>query len=285
MAKTVTLADGTKLPALGMGTWNMGDTLGARMTQELESLRYGVDAGITLIDTAEMYGDGRSEALVGEAIYREREKVFLVSKVLPNHASGPGVAEACRNSLRRLGTEYMDLYLLHWCGSVPLVETVAAFRKLKQQGLIKHWGVSNFDVEDIEELERCINPGECAVNQILYSLEHRGVEYDLLDANRFRNIVTMAYSPIGQGGALLQNPSLKAVAQRHITATGPATPAQIALAWVLRQRNVLAIPKAGSVQHLKENIAAQDITLTEQDLSDLDHAFAPPHKKIALEMI
>lgn len=285
MAKIVTLADGTKLPALGMGTWNMGDTLGPRMTQELESLRYGVDAGLTLIDTAEMYGDGRSESLVGEAIYREREKVFLVSKVLPSHASTEGVAEACRMSLRRLGTDYLDLYLLHWRGSVPLAETVEAFRKLKQQGLIKRWGVSNFDEADITELERCMKPGECAVNQILYSLEHRGVEYDLLDANRVRNIVTMAYSPIGQGGPLLQNPALKTVAQRHTTATAPATPAQIALAWVLRQRNVIAIPKAGAVQHVKENNEAQQITLTEADLAELDKAFPPPHKKMALEMI
>lgn len=285
MTKTVKLADGITLPALGMGTWNMGETLSARMQQEQESLRYGVDAGLTLIDTAEMYGNGRSESLVGEAIYREREKVFLVSKVLPSNASAKGVAEACRNSLRRLGTEYMDLYLLHWRGNVPLAETVAAFRKLKQEGLIKHWGVSNFDVDDIEDLEQHTKPGECAVNQILYSLEHRGVEYDLLTANRRRNIVTMAYSPIGQGGELLQNPVLATVAARHTTTTGPATPAQIALAWVLRQPNMLAIPKAGSVQHLKENIAAQEIILSEADLAELDEAFPPPKAKTPLEMI
>ncbi|MFS8370466.1 aldo/keto reductase [Acetobacter indonesiensis] len=285
MTKTVTLADGTVLPALGMGTWNMGETGGARFQDEVASLRYGLDAGLRVIDTAEMYGSGRSESLVGEAIFPQRDKVFLVSKVLPSNASADGVATACRNSLRRLGTDRLDLYLLHWRGGVPLGETIQAFRKLKQEGLIRHWGVSNFDVEDILELEEYTRPGECVVNQILYSLEHRGVEYDLLDADRHRNIVTMAYSPIGQGGALLQNKALKAVAARHKTSTGPATPAQIALAWVLRQRNMLAIPKASTVAHLKQNIAAQDIELTEADLTDLDQAFAPPSRKVSLEMI
>lgn len=285
MTQTVTLANGTALPALGMGTWNMGGTPGPKLKQEIESLRYGIEAGLKVVDTAEMYGDGLSECLVGEATYIMRQDVFLVSKVLPSNASAAGVAEACRKSLRRLGTNYLDLYLLHWRGATPLAETVDAFRKLKQEGLIRNWGVSNFDVEDVLELEACTNPGECAVNQILYSLEHRGVEYDLLDVNRFRNIVTMAYSPIGQGGALLHSPALQAVAARHNTATGPATPAQIALAWVLRQRNMLAIPKASSLEHLKQNIAAQDIVLTDADLRELDAAFPPPTKKTSLEMI
>lgn len=285
MQKTVTLADGTVLPTLGMGTWNMGEGDAERRRAEMASLQYGVEAGLKLVDTAEMYGNGRSESLVGEAIYRERDKVFLVTKVLPSNASEDGVAKACRNSLRRLGTDWIDLYLLHWRGGVPLAETVQGFRKLKQEGLIRNWGVSNFDVEDILELENYVQPGECQVNQILYSLEHRGVEYDLLDADRYRNIVTMAYSPIGQGGALLQNKALKMVASRHKTSTGPATAAQIALAWVLRQRNMIAIPKAGSIDHLKQNIAAQEITLNDADLAELDRAFMPPEKKISLEMI
>lgn len=284
MAKTVTLADGTKLPALGMGTWNMGES-SASWKEEVASLRHGVEAGLKVVDTAEMYGQGRSESLVGEALRDVRNDVFLVTKVLPSNASAEGVAKACRSSLRRLGTDRIDLYLLHWRGSVPLAETIDAFRKLKEDGLIRYWGVSNFDVEDMLELERYSRSCECAANQILYSLEHRGVEYDLLDTNRFRHVMTMAYSPIGQGGALLRNPALRTVAARHTTAHGPASPAQIALAWVLRMDNVMPIPKAGSLAHLKDNIAAQDITLTEQDLADLDTAFPPPASKTPLEMI
>lgn len=284
MAKTVTLPDGTKLPALGMGTWNMGES-SATWKEEVATLRQGVEAGLKVVDTAEMYGQGRSESLVGEAMRDVRDDIFLVSKVLPTNASAEGVAKACRASLRRLATDRLDLYLLHWRGSVPLAETIEAFRKLKEEGLIRYWGVSNFDVDDIQELEKYTRPGECASNQILYNLEHRGVEYDLLDTNRFRHVMTMAYSPIGQGGALLQNKAVKAVAARHTTSNGPASPAQIALAWVLRMNNVMPIPKASSLAHLKDNIAAQEITLTDEDLAALDAAFPPPTSKEPLDMI
>ncbi|MFT9016689.1 MAG: aldo/keto reductase [Acetobacter sp.] len=284
MAKTITLSSGESLPALGVGTWNMGDSQ-ARRASEIESLRYAITQGAKVVDTAEMYGNGRSETLVGEAIQPFREQVFLVSKVLPSNASARGVAQSCRQSLRRLGTDRLDLYLLHWRGSVPLTETVEAFRTLQREGLIRYWGVSNFDTRDMRELDACMQAGECAANQILYSLEHRGVEYDLLGADMSRRSVTMAYSPIGQGGALLGHPALARVAARHVTSTGPATPAQIALAWVLRQPNMLAIPKAGSPDHMRQNLAAPEITLSAQDLTELDSAFPPPRTRQPLEMI
>lgn len=284
MAKTVTLADGTVLPALGMGTWNMGES-SATWKEEVASLRYGVEAGLKVVDTAEMYGGGRSESLVGEAMRDMRDDIFLVSKVLPSNASAEGVAKACRSSLRRLATDRIDLYLLHWRGSVPLAETIEAFRKLKEEGLIGYWGVSNFDTDDMLELEKHTRSCECAANQILYNLEHRGVEYDLLDTNRFRHVMTMAYSPIGQGGALLQNTALKAVAAKHTTSTGKASPAQIALAWALRMNGVMPIPKAASLAHIKDNIAAQEITLSDEDLAALDAAFPPPSSKTPLDMI
>lgn len=284
MAHTITLPDGTTLPALGAGTWNMGDSP-TRREEEVASLRYAVEHGVQVVDTAEMYGNGRSEKLVGEAIAPMRKQVFLVSKVLPTNASAKGVAQSCRQSLRHLGTDWLDMYLLHWRGSVPLAETVEAFRTLQHEGLIRHWGVSNFDTDDMQELEQHARPGECAVNQVLYSLEYRGVEYDLLRADMQRKVVTMAYSPIGQGGALLQNPALGRVAARHTTSLGAATPAQVALAWVLRQPNMLAIPKAGTVAHMQLNLAAQELVLQEQDLAELDAAFVPPRRKQPLAMI
>lgn len=284
MANAVTLADGTVLPALGVGTWNMGEEP-ARWPEEVESLRYAVLNGVQVVDTAEMYGNGRSESVVGEAIYPYRKKVFLVTKVLPSNASSQGVAESCRKSLRRLGTDWIDLYLLHWRGGVPLGETIDAFKKLQREGLIRHWGVSNFDTDDVYELDGCSRIGECVANQVLYNLEHRGVEYDLLKTDYRRKIVTMAYSPIGQGQELLKSPVLADIASRHSTVLGPATPAQIALAWVLRQNNVLAIPKAASHEHMKQNLAARDLELTEQDLAQLDAAFPPPTKKTPLDMI
>lgn len=284
MTRTISLPDGTCLPALGVGTWNMGDST-ARREEEIASLRYAVEQGVQVVDTAEMYGNGRSEHLVGEAIAPLRKQVFLVSKVLPSNASAKGVAQSCRQSLRHLGTDRLDLYLLHWRGNVPLSETVEAFRTLQQEGLIRYWGVSNFDTDDMRDLERCIHPGECVANQILYSLEHRGVEYDLLTADRQSRVVSMAYSPIGQGGALLHNPVLGRVAARHTTSLGVATPAQVALAWVLRQPNMLAIPKAGTVAHMRLNLAAQELVLSAQDLAELDGAFAPPRRKEPLAMI
>ena len=284
MAQTITLPDGTILPALGVGTWNMGDST-ARREEEIASLRYAVEQGVQVVDTAEMYGNGRSENLVGEAIAPMREQVFLVSKVLPTNASAKGVGQSCRRSLRHLGTDRLDLYLLHWRGSVPLAETVEAFRTLQREGLIRHWGVSNFDTDDMRDLEQCANPGECAANQVLYSLEHRGVEYDLLQADIQRRVVTMAYSPIGQGGALLAHPALGRVAARHGTSLGAATPAQVALAWVLRQPNMLAIPKAGTIAHMRLNLAAVELQLEPQDMAELDQAFAPPTQKEPLAMI
>lgn len=284
MARTITLPDGTTLPALGAGTWNMGDSA-ARRDEEIASLRYAVEHGVQVVDTAEMYGNGRSEKLVGDAIAPMRKQVFLVSKVLPTNASAKGVAQSCRRSLKHLGTDWLDMYLLHWRGSVPLAETVEAFRQLQREGLIRHWGVSNFDTDDVQELEQCTQPGECAVNQVLYSLEHRGVEFDLLQADKQRQIVTMAYSPIGQGGALLADPALGQVAARHTTSLGVATPAQVALAWVLRQPNMLAIPKAGTVAHMQQNLAAQELELGPQDLAELDAAFVPPKSKQPLAMI
>ncbi|MBN3867320.1 aldo/keto reductase [Gluconobacter kondonii] len=280
--KTVTLRNGVTVPALGMGTWNIGDSA-SRRSSEIESLRKGLEAGLRVIDTAEMYGDGRSEDLVGEAIADVREDVYLVSKIVPSNASYDGVYKACQRSLEHLETEWLDLYLLHWHGGTPLEETVQAFEDLKDEGLIRGWGVSNFDVEDMEEIESLSE--NCLVNQILYNLEHRGTEFDLLDHDLKSGTVTMAYSPLGQGGELLEHPALKEVASRHETSLGPADPAQIALAWVLRRPNVLAIPKAASEKHVAGNLASLEISLTDADLKTLDSAFPSPKRKLSLAMI
>lgn len=280
--KTVTLRNGTTVPALGMGTWNVGDSADRR-SSEIESLRKGLEAGLRVIDTAEMYGNGRSEKLVGEAIADVRDDVYLVSKVLPSNASYDGVRRACRRSLEHLETDWLDMYLLHWRGGTPLEETIRAFEDLQADGLIRGWGVSNFDVDDMEEIEDL--SGACQINQILYSLEHRGTEFDLLDHDLTAGVVTMAYSPLGQGGELLQHPALKEIAGRHETSAGLADPAQIALAWVMRQENVMAIPKAGSAKHLLSNVASLEIVLTEDDLKVLDRAFPPPQRKVSLAMI
>lgn len=280
--KTVTLRNGVTVPALGMGTWNIGDNA-ARRSDEIESLRQGLEAGLRVVDTAEMYGNGRSEELVGEAIADVREDVYLVSKVVPSNASYDGVRKACRRSLKHLDTDWLDLYLLHWRGGTPLEETIRAFEDLKDDGLIRGWGVSNFDVDDMEEIESL--SGNCLVNQVLYNLEHRGTEFDLLDHDLSTDTVTMAYSPLGQGGELLEHPALKDVASRHETSQGPADPAQIALAWVLRRPNVMAIPKAGSPKHVAGNLASLEITLTDADLKTLDSAFPPPKRKVSLAMI
>ncbi|QBL93435.1 putative oxidoreductase [Komagataeibacter saccharivorans] len=282
--KTVTFPDGRVVPALGMGTWNMGDS-DSRRADEIRSIRAGVEAGIRVVDTAEMYGSGRSEKLVGEAIRGLRDEVFLVSKVLPSNASRKGVRRACAASLERLGTDCLDLYLLHWEGSEPLEETIAGFNDLVEAGMIRSWGVSNFDTDAMREVKSVHSATPCAANQVLYSLDYRGPEFDLLEYDRKAGIVTMAYSPLGQGGDLLRAPVLRRVAQRHATSLGPASPAQIALAWVLRDENVLAIPKAGSLRHQHENIAAQEIILTRDDLAEIDEAIAPPRRKEPLAMI
>jgi diketogulonate reductase-like aldo/keto reductase len=251
---------------------------GADRRAEADALRLGLDLGLTLIDTAEMYADGGAEEVVREAISGRREEAFLVSKVYPQNASRTRMARACEASLRRMGVEAMDLYLLHWRGGVPLAETVEAFERLIEAGKIRRWGVSNLDVDDLEELGAALP--DCATDQVLYNLEARGPEYDLLPFCRDRGMPVMAYSPVGQGGRLLRNPALKAVAARH--RTGPAA---IALAFTLRQPGVIAIPKAGDPAHLRENAAARDIVLTEQDLRELDAAFPPPKRKQALAML
>lgn len=284
MTRMVKLRNGTEVPALGMGTWNMGDNP-IRRSEEVESLRTGIELGLSVIDTAEMYGNGRSENVVGEAIQGRRDKVYLVSKVLPSNACAKGVARSCRASLARLKTDHIDLYLLHWRGQVPLEETLSAFVKLQEEGLIGGWGVSNFDVPDMEDLQKAGRGGECLANQILYSLDHRGVEFDLLAEDRARHVATMAYSPIGQGGVLLRCETLAQIAHRHSTTQGPATSAQVALAWVLRHPNLIAIPKASSVRHQKENAAARELVLTAEDLAALDKAFPPPTRHVPLEVI
>lgn len=272
------------LPVLGQGTWNMGDNAAVR-AEEMASLQQGIEYGLRVIDTAEMYGNGRSEELVGEAIAGRRDKVFLVSKVLPSHADKKHVMESCKQSLKRLKTDHMDLYLLHWKSATPLAETIEAFELLKEEGLIGHWGVSNFDVADMQEMESIHKHCLCFANQILYNLEQRGVEYDLLPFNVQKEVLTMAYSPLGQARTLLNHPVLKQIAQRHMTSRGEATPAQIALAWVLRQPNVLAIPKAGNRAHLFSNMASLEITLTDKDLLELDRVFPPPRHKMPLGVI
>jgi diketogulonate reductase-like aldo/keto reductase len=241
------------------------------------ALRLGLDLGATQIDTAEMYAD--SELVVAEAVKGRRDGLFLVSKVLPSNASRGGTIAACERSLKRLGTDRLDLYLLHWRGGVPLGETVAAFEALKAAGKIRHWGVSNLDSDDMDELDGVPHGRDCQVNQVLYNLTRRGIEYDLLPWSRARRMPIMAYSPVEQG-ALAHNNRLDAIAARH-----RATPAQIALAWAMRADGVIAIPKAVRPQHVRENIAALDIKLTPQDLAELDKAFPPPQRKRPLEMI
>ncbi|MFD4668249.1 aldo/keto reductase [Lentzea sp. NPDC058450] len=273
---TVLLPSGETVPALGMGTWMMGDDP-SRRTQEVTALRTGLDLGLTLIDTAEMYGSGVSEELVGEAVEGRRDEVFLVSKVLPSHASAAGTVRACEASLRRLGTDRLDLYLLHWRGNVPFAATVDGFAALTEAGKIRHWGVSNLDLDDMRELTAL--PGFCQTNQILYNLTRRGPEHDLLPWHAGAGIPIMAYSPVEQG-RLLGSPALAAVASRH-----DATPAQVALAWVLRHPHVNAIPKAGTPEHVRENAAARDLRLSPEDLADLDRAFPPPAGPTPLAML
>ena len=277
--RRIPLPDGTTVSAIGQGTWKMGE--GGRSTRaEADALRLGIDLGMTLIDTAEMYGDGASEEVVAQAIAGQRDRVFVVTKVYPHNASRSGVPAACARSLKRLGTDVIDLYLLHWRGAVPLAETVAAFEKLKAEGKIRAWGVSNLDSADMTELLAVKGGAACAVNQVLYSPEHRGIEFDLLPRLGQNNIPVMAYSPVGQGGRLLRNPALATIAQRH-----NAPPAQIALAWGLRHPHLISIPKAGDAAHVRANAAAAAITLTPQDLAEIDAAFKPPGRATALAML
>jgi len=271
------LPDGTPIPALGQGTWHMGEE-GRDRTAEAEALRLGLDLGMTLIDTAEMYAEGGAEEVVGDAVAGRRDGVFIVSKVYPHNASRHGAVAACERSLKRMRIETIDLYLLHWRGSVPLAETVEAFEALRRAGKIRHWGVSNCDVDDLEELGPAL--ADCATDQVLYSLEHRGVEFDLLPFCAQRRVPVMAYSPVGQGGRLLRQPALIEVAQRR-----GATPAQVAIAWTLRDPNIVSIPKAADPAHVRQNAAARDLRLTAEDLATLDAAFPPPRRKHGLAML
>jgi diketogulonate reductase-like aldo/keto reductase len=276
--RTVALPSGEAVPVLGQGTWGMGEHTNRRR-EETAALRLGLDLGMALIDTAEMYADGGAEEVVGEAIAGRRADVFLVSKVLPHHATRRGTVAACRASLKRLRAEQLDLYLLHWRENVPLAETLEGFDTLIRSGDIRHWGVSNFDTDDMTELTELAGGTAVATNQVLYNLTRRGIEFDLLPWCRERQIPVMAYSPIEQG-RLLQHAGIARIARRQ-----DATPAQVALAWVLRQAGVLAIPKGTQPDHVRQNRAALDIHLTREDLIDLDRDFRPPRKSVPLEML
>jgi len=256
----------------------MGEKASQRAA-ERAALRLGLDLGMTLVDTAEMYAEGGAEEVVGEAIAGRRAEVFLVSKVYPHNADRRGAVEACERSLRRLKTDYLDLYLLHWRGSVPLAETLEAFQSLRRSGKIRDYGVSNFDQEDMQEAIDLPGGRQIATDQVLYNLMHRGIEWDLLPSCRERGMPIMAYSPIEQG-AMSGHPRLKSMAARH-----RVTPAQVALAWLLRMPDVVAIPKAGSLVHVRENRAALDLALDSEDVAELDRGFPPPRKKMPLDMI
>jgi diketogulonate reductase-like aldo/keto reductase len=276
--RTTRLPPGRAVPVLGQGTWHMAEDP-RRRKDEIAALRLGLDLGLTLIDTAEMYADGEAEVLVGEAIDGRRSEVFLVSKVLPENATERGTVAACERSLGRLQTDYLDLYLLHWRGSVPLEATLEAFAVLVAAGKLRHWGVSNFDIEDMDDLWTTPGGRSVSTDQVLYNLTRRGIEYNLMPWCRRRSIPIMAYSPVEQG-RLLGHPTVKRVAERH-----DATPAQVALAWVLRQDGIIAIPKAGTLEHVRENRRALDLELTQQDLAALDRAFPPPTRPRPLEML
>ena len=279
------LPDGTPLPALGLGTWRMGERSDARQA-EILAVREALRMGYRLIDTAEMYGEGGAESMLGDALKQafaagevQRDALTLVSKVYPHHASTRGVVEACERSLRRLKLDRIDLYLLHWRGEYALAETLEGFAQLQRRGLIRHWGVSNFDVSDMDELFALPGGADCATNQVYYSLEARGIEHDLLPWQTRHQMPLMAYSPIGQG-ALGSHPALQAMAQSL-----GVTAAQVALAWVLRQPEVVAIPKAVRSAHLQDNLAAMQLHLGAAELQRLDAMFTPPRGKQALAMI
>ncbi len=267
--RQITLKGGQEVPALGLGTWRMGERDGRRL-REIDALKAGLELGLRLIDTAEMYGEGGAERIVAKAIAGRREEVFVVSKVYPHNASRTGTISACQRSLKRLETEVIDLYLLHWRGSYPLAETIEAFERLKSQGKIRHWGVSNFDATDVEQLLNSDGGGACVINQVLYHLGERGIEWDVLDDARLSGVATMAYSPLGQG-EILDDEALRDIAEQH-----GVMPAAIALAWVLSRHKMIAIPKAASLEHVKQNAAAQDVALSPEDLRALDDAFPPP---------
>ena len=283
MKHIVRLKNGAEVPALGLGTWYLGDDAGRR-AREIEALRAGIEKGMTLVDTAEMYGGGRSERLVGEAIKGiERGRLFIVSKVLPNNAGRSGIFRSCVESLKRISTDYLDLYLLHWRGSVPLAETVECMEKLERDGLIRGWGVSNFDTDDMEELRRVKGGEDCLVNQVLYHAASRGIEYSLLPQMRERGVALMAYCPLAQGGSLRRG-LFRSRALNDIAARRGATVAQILLAWTIRGGNVIAIPRSSSPEHTAENAGADAIELTAEELAAIDREFAPPRRKEPLDI-
>ncbi|MCS0494373.1 aldo/keto reductase [Ancylobacter sp. MQZ15Z-1] len=278
MSSKVVLPGGEKVPQLGIGTWMMGERASARK-EEIESVRLGVELGMKLVDTAEMYGEGACESFLGEALAGLRDEVFLVSKVYPHNASRAGVIAACERSLKRLNTDRLDLYLLHWRGGTPLAETIIGFEHLKTEGKIRHWGVSNFDTDDMNELYETPGGEGCAVNQVLYNLTRRGPEFDLLPWLEEQAIPLMAYSPIEQG-RIKTSGVLAEIAARH-----GVTPFQVALAWVLRNPNNIVIPKASRPAHMRENAGAREVKLDAQDFAALDAAFPPPSRKRSLEML
>jgi diketogulonate reductase-like aldo/keto reductase len=276
--ETVTLPTGEAIPKLGQGTWEMGERANARK-DEIAALRAGVELGMTLVDTAEMYGDGESETLIAEALGSLREDIFIVSKVYPHNGSERGVQAACERSLKRLKTDRIDLYLLHWRGGEDLEGAVAGFEKLKRDGKIRHWGVSNFDTDDMDELFALDDGNACASNQILYNVARRGPEFELLPWLRERSLPAMAYSPVDH--ARLPKKSVL----NDIAAARGVSMFQIALAWVLQQPGVCSIPKASNVAHVKENRAAADIALTREEVAQIDSHFRPPKSKQHLEML
>ena len=278
--RTVKLPDGTEVPALGQGTWHMGERGGAAKA-EVAALKLGIELGMTLIDTAEMYGNGGAEEVVADAAQGQRDKLFIVSKVYPHNASRSGVVAACEHSLKRLRTDRIDLYLLHWKSSHPLSETVEGFEALRAKGMIRNWGVSNFDARDMQGLVRQLPEGpNCASNQVLYHIGSRGIEYDLLPWCAEHKIPVMAYSPVGQGGQLLRSKALASVAKRH-----NVSPAQIAIAWTMRSGNVITIPKASDPAHVRQNAVAGDIALSQEDLTAIDAAHPPPQGKQSLDIL
>jgi diketogulonate reductase-like aldo/keto reductase len=275
--RLVRLRTGEKVPVLGIGTWRMGERTSERAA-EVGALKTALDLGLNLIDTAEMYGEGGAEEVVADAVAGRRDTVHLVSKIYPHNASAKGTIAACERSLKRLRTDRLDLYLLHWRGSHPLAETVKAFEALRGAGKIRSWGVSNFDVGDLADLSRVADASNCLSDQVLYHLGARGVEWRLLEVCRKAGMMVMAYSPLGQG-ALLKKPALKALAAKHA-----CDPGAIALAWVLRLPGVVAIPKAGRQAHVRANVRALEIALDGEDLAALDTAFPPPKGASPLAM-
>ncbi|SDI49383.1 aldo/keto reductase [Natribacillus halophilus] len=282
--RTVPLPDGTLLPSIGQGTWKMGEHPDKK-ADEIKALQIGLDLGMNVIDTAEMYGDGQSERVIGEALHQRRDEAFLVSKVYPHNAGSGNIRTACENSLRRLRTDYLDMYLLHWRGfSGSLEDTVEGLEALREEGKISRWGVSNFDTPDMKELLEIKNGSHCATNQVLYHLGSRGIDYDLRPWHREQQMPMMAYSPLGQGGSLISqltnNLTIKEIAEKH-----EAKPLQIALAWTIRTNDVIAIPKGTSPTHVIENAEAATIELSAADLEKIDEVFPKPEQKMPLDII